>query len=350
MTGERLDALRIGSMVHGSDGQTNGTGKDTAFSVSVDVRRGTTTGISALDRALTVKALIDEATRPEDFVRPGHVFPLRAKEGGVLVRAGHTEAAVDLARMAGLKPAGVICEILDDDGAMARLPRLQEFAARHRLRIVSIADLIEHRRRTEKFVRRLVTTKLPTPHGEFALHLYEDALSGSQHLALVRGEVAGRADVLVRVHSSCITGDTLLSLRCDCGQQLAGALARIGEEGQGVLLYLNQEGRGIGLLNKMRCYALQDQGLDTVQANEALGLKPDLRDYGIGAQILSDLGLTTLRLLTNNPRKIIGLEGHRLAVTGRVPIEVRPNGHNERYIRTKKEKLGHIIGGLEAAV
>jgi 3,4-dihydroxy 2-butanone 4-phosphate synthase/GTP cyclohydrolase II len=341
MTGERLDALKIHDMVMAP--QPGSPGKDTAFSVSVDARNGTTTGISAKDRALTVKALIDPETRPEDFIRPGHIFPLRAKTGGVLVRAGHTEAAADMARMAALLPAGVICEILNEDGTMARVPELLAFAKKHGLKIITIADLIEYRRKHEKYVVRIVTTKLPTPHGEFVLHLFEDAISGSQHLALVRGEVAGKKDVLVRVHSSCITGDTLLSMRCDCGQQLQGALEKIGEEGEGVLLYLNQEGRGIGLLNKMKCYALQDQGMDTVEANEALGLKPDLRDYGIGAQILADLGLSTLRILTNNPRKIVGIEGHGLSVTGRVPIQFETNKHNARYIKTKKEKMGHIF-------
>jgi 3,4-dihydroxy 2-butanone 4-phosphate synthase/GTP cyclohydrolase II len=342
MTAERLDALQIHAMVdphaHGGPG-----GRDTAFAVSVDARLGTTTGISAADRARTIKTLISPKSRPLDLARPGHVFPLRARDGGVLVRAGHTEAAVDLARLAGLYPAGVICEILNPDGTMSRVPQLVKFAKRHRLKMITIADLIDHRRKNERLVRCLVQAKLPTKHGEFKLHLYEESLTGKQHIALVKGELKGAKDVLVRVHSSCITGDTLFSMRCDCGQQLDAALQRISKEKAGVLLYLSQEGRGIGLLNKLRSYQLQDGGMDTVQANEALGFKADLREYGIGAQVLADLGLTTIRILTNNPRKIVGIEGYGLKVTDRVAIQMPPNAHNARYIKTKKEKLGHFL-------
>jgi 3,4-dihydroxy 2-butanone 4-phosphate synthase / GTP cyclohydrolase II len=342
MTAERLDALQILPMVdpHAHGGPA---GKDTAFSVSVDARHGTSTGISAHDRWKTVKALIHPKSRPADLVRPGHVFPLRAKDGGVLVRAGHTEAAVDLARLAGQYPAGVVCEILNPDGTMARVPQLVKFARRHRLKMITIADLIDHRRRHERLVRCLVQARLPTPFGEFKLFLYEETLTGKQHIALVKGEPRSAKNVLVRVHSSCITGDTLFSLRCDCGQQLEAALKKISSEKCGVLLYLSQEGRGIGLLNKIRSYQLQDKGLDTVQANLALGFKPDLREYGIGAQVLADLGLTTIRILTNNPRKLVGIEGYGLKIVGRVPIQIPPNPHNARYFKTKREKLGHFL-------
>ncbi len=341
MNSARLDALQIDPMVQGARAAV--PGRDTAFAVSVDAGRGTTTGISANDRCATIKALIKPDAKPEDFVRPGHIFPLRGKEGGVLVRAGHTEAALDLSRLAGLKSAGVICEIMKDDGTMARVPELIRFARRHSLKIVTIQALIEYRRSNEILVRRVASAKLPTRFGNFSLHVYEEALTGRQHIALVQGEVLKAKNVLVRVHSSCITGDTLFSLRCDCGGQLESSLRRIAKEGLGVLLYLSQEGRGIGLVNKIKSYALQEQGLDTVEANEALGLKADLREYGIGAQILSDLGLTTVRLLTNNPRKIVGIEGYGLRVTGREPIQIPPNVHNLRYIRAKKEKLGHLL-------
>lgn len=338
--GPVLDALKIEPMV---PKPATGPGRDTAFSVSVDVRKGTSTGISAADRSATIRRLIDPDSRPEDFVRPGHIFPLRSKRGGVLVRAGHTEASIDLARMAGLKAAGVICEIMNPNGSMARVPQLMRFAKTHRLKIVTIADLIEYRRRNERMVVPVADTRLPTTHGEFRLHVYQESLKGRQHLALVRGEVRGAKDVLVRVHSSCITGDTLFSLRCDCGAQLEAAVKRIAKEGRGVLLYLAQEGRGIGLVKKIQAYVLQDQGLDTVEANQALGFKADLREYGIGAQILSDLGLTTIRILTNNPRKIVGIDGFGLKVTSRVPIQMPANKHNARYIAAKRKKLGHLL-------
>ncbi len=340
----RLDELKIEPMVSASP--LPAPGRDTAFTVSVDAREGTTTGISAEDRAATIARLLDRDSRPEDFIRPGHIFPLRAREGGVLVRAGHTEAAVDLARLAGLRAAGVICEIMSLDGTMARVPQLMRFAKRHRLKIITIRDLIEHRRRHEKLVRRLASSLLPTRFGDFTLHLYEEVLTGKQHLALVRGEVAGKRKVLVRVHSSCLTGDVLFSARCDCGSQLEAALRRIAREARGVLLYLAQEGRGIGLPNKIRAYTLQDQGLDTVEANKALGFSADLREYGIGAQILSDLGLSTLRVLTNNPRKIVGIEGYGLRVVERVPIQIPPNRHNARYFDAKRRKLGHLIDAV----
>ena len=340
MLSEQLDRLQIRPMV---ETQPGGPGRDTAFAVSVDVRKGTTTGISARDRALTVSRLIDPRSGPADFVRPGHVFPLRARSGGVLVRAGHTEAAIDLARMAGSTPAGVICEIMNPDGSMARVPQLLRFARRHGLRIVTIQSLIEYRRAHEKLVERMVSADLPTPFGAFTLHVYQETLTGKQHVAMAMGEVDGARDILVRVHSSCITGDTLFSLRCDCGAQLEAALRRIAAEGRGVLLYMAQEGRGIGLVKKIQAYVLQDQGLDTVEANVALGFKPDLREFGIGAQILSDLGLSSIRLLTNNPRKIVGLEGFGLKVSGRVPIQIPANAHNVRYLRTKQRKMGHLL-------
>ncbi|MGB9741878.1 MAG: bifunctional 3,4-dihydroxy-2-butanone-4-phosphate synthase/GTP cyclohydrolase II [candidate division WOR-3 bacterium] len=322
----------------------------TAWTVSVDAVKGTTTGISAHDRAVTIKTLVDPAARPEDLARPGHIFPLVAREGGVLVRAGHTEAAVDLARLSGLKPAGVLCEIMADDGRMARLPELKKLAKRFGLKILTIKDLIEYRRQQEILIQRLVETDLPTRYGNFRLIVYEDRIEGYAHLALVKGEVAGKERVLVRVHSQCLTGDVLHSLRCDCGEQLAKAMQMIAEAGCGVLLYMRQEGRGIGITNKIRAYALQDKGLDTVDANLALGFPPDLRDYGIGAQILCDLGLSSIRLLTNNPRKVIGLAGFGLKIVERVPIVVKPNRRNLKYLITKRDRLGHILGEIEKGV
>lgn len=338
MTAERLGQLGIPSLA-GFGGDRHGT----AFMVSIDAREGTTTGISAADRARTIRAAVDPATRPEDLVKPGHVFPLQAKEGGVLRRPGHTEAAVDLARLAGLPPAGVICEILNEDGTMARLPQLVEFAARHGLKIISIADLIRHRREREVLVRRLSRVKLPTRRGDFDLIAYEDLLSGDVHMALVKGEVAGVDGVLVRVHSECLTGDVFGSRRCDCGEQLDRAMRMIEAEGRGVVLYMRQEGRGIGLQNKLRAYELQEAGYDTVEANAALGLPADARDYGTGAQILADLGLHRIRLLTNNPRKYAGLAGYGLEIAARVPLTVAPNPANARYLEAKRTKLGHLL-------
>lgn len=335
--GQRLDELDLGLMV-----SENTEAQGTAFTVSVDAAE-VTTGISAYERALTIKKIIDPRTRPQDLRRPGHIFPLRAREGGVLKRAGHTEAAVDLARLAGLYPAGVICEIMNDDGTMARVPQLMEFCRRHGLKIITIADLIKYRRRTEKLIRRVAETNLPTRYGHFRAIAYEDILEKQGHLALVKGTVDDGQPVLVRVHSECLTGDVFGSYRCDCGEQLERALAMIEAEGRGVLLYMRQEGRGIGLLNKIKAYKLQEEGKDTVEANEALGFPADLRDYGIGAQILVDLGIRELRLLTNNPRKIAGLEGYGLRVVERVPLEIKPNGVNQRYLRTKKDKLGHLL-------
>jgi 3,4-dihydroxy 2-butanone 4-phosphate synthase/GTP cyclohydrolase II len=345
MAGARLDELHIPVMV-----SNNTSEQQTAFHVSIGAKGKITTGISAHDRAATVKAAVDPATKPEDLSRPGHVFPLRASEGGVLKRAGHTEAAVDLARMAGLYPAGVICEIMKEDGTMARLPELMKVAEEHGLKMVTIADLIEYRRRNERLIAKVAEVDLPTKYGHFRAHAYRSLTDGKAHLALVMGDVAGKSDVLVRVHSECLTGDVLGSLRCDCGDQLASALKEIDKEGTGVLLYMAEEGRGIGLLNKLRAYELQEQGHDTVEANVALGFAPDLRDYGIGAQILSDLGLTSIRLLTNNPRKIVGLEGYGLTVTERVPLKVKAHAGNVNYLKTKKDKMGHHLSDADLLI
>ena len=339
LTPERADALDLKPM---TDQNTDPHG--TAFTVSVDghERVGVTTGISTQDRATTIRLLAEETTRPGDLRRPGHIFPLRAVPGGVLRRVGQTEASVDLARLAGLPPVGVICEILDADGSMARRPQLENFAREHGLKFITVAQLVAYRLPRERLVRRVATVQLPTPHGEFQLIGYENTLDDREHVALVRGEVSGKDDVLVRMHSECLTGDVFQSMRCDCGEQLSAAMARIQEEGQGVVVYLRQEGRGIGLHNKLRAYELQDRGQDTVEANLALGFKPDLRDYGIGAQILLDLGLRRIRILTNNPKKIVGLEGYGLEVSGREPLSVEPGAHNAQYLETKRQKLGHL--------
>ena len=341
LTPERLDQLEIPLMV-----SNNSSARETAMCVSIEAKEKTSTGISAADRAATIQTVLNAGTRPSDLARPGHVFPLRAREGGVLVRAGHTEAAVDLARLAGCAPAGVICEIMNRDGSMARVPDLIKFAKRHGLIVITIADLIRYRMANERLVKRVATATLPTEFGEFRLFAYDSLLDGQTHLALVCGEVGDGLDIMVRVHSKCLTGDVFHSARCDCGPQLHTAMKRIADEGRGVLLYLNQEGRGIGLANKIRAYELQDQGFDTVEANERLGFKPDQRDYGIGAQILRDLGVNTMRLLTNNPRKFVGLQGYGLAVSESVPLEIAASEFTKRYLKTKKEKLGHKLTGV----
>jgi 3,4-dihydroxy 2-butanone 4-phosphate synthase/GTP cyclohydrolase II len=341
MTGERLDELELPLAVN-----DNTTQFGTAFCVPIDAKYHVTTGISAADRAATILTAVDPSTKPSDLVRPGHVSPLRARAGGVLVRAGQTEAAVDLARIAGLFPAGVICEIMNEDGTMSRVPDLTKFAKRHSLPMITIADLIKYRMRTEALVHRVATAALPTDHGEFRVTAFESGLDKETHVALVKGDIGDGENVLVRVHSRCLTGDVFHSARCDCGAQLDAAMTRIEQEGRGILLYLNQEGRGIGLANKIRAYELQEQGLDTVEANERLGFKADQRDYGIGVQILKDLGVRSMRLLSNNPRKLVGLEGYGLSVAEWLPLEIAPSEHSARYLRTKRDKLGHKLRGL----
>ena len=337
-TGDRLKQLGVERMVT----QNRETFK-TDFQVSVDAARGVSTGISAADRAKTIQVMADPTALADDLVQPGHIFPLRAKSGGVLQRAGHTEAAVDLARLAGCRPIGVICEIMSDDGTMARLPELRKFARKHKLKICSIADLISYRRTREKLVERIEVVKMPTDYGDFDLHLYRSHTDGQHHIALVKGDLGRGERVLVRVHSECLTGDVFGSRRCDCGPQLQQAMKQVSDEGCGVILYMRQEGRGIGLGPKIQAYKLQEKGLDTVEANQKLGYGMDLREYGLGAQILCDLGLKTIRLLTNNPKKLVGLGGYGLKVIEQVPIRVKPNPHNERYLKTKREKLGHLL-------
>ncbi|MBU4346164.1 MAG: bifunctional 3,4-dihydroxy-2-butanone-4-phosphate synthase/GTP cyclohydrolase II [Candidatus Omnitrophica bacterium] len=342
MEEQRLNELSLQAMVRDKRTPNIKDPFSTAWIVSVDAARGITTGISAYDRARTIEALIDTQSKPDDLIRPGHIFPLKAQKGGVLVRAGHTEATVDLMRLCGLYPAGVICEIMNDDGTMARLKQLLGFAQQHNLKICSIADIIQYRRQIEKLIERISETVIPTEFGTFKLILYRDLTNNHFHIALTMGELGDPA-VLVRVHSECLTGDVFGSLRCDCGRQLKKAMEIIAREKKGAILYMSQEGRGIGLVDKIRAYGLQDKGLDTIQANEALGHKPDLRDYGIGAQILVDLGIKNIRLLTNNPRKIVGLKGYGLNVVERIPLEIKPNPLNYRYLKTKKEKLGHYL-------
>jgi 3,4-dihydroxy 2-butanone 4-phosphate synthase / GTP cyclohydrolase II len=341
MTPDRLDELQIPLMV-----SNNSSRFETAFCVSIEARERTTTGISAADRAATVLAAIDPATKPADLIRPGHVFPLRARNAGVLERTGQTEAAVDLARLAGLSPAGVICEIMNDDGSMARVPELREFALHHNILLITVADLIKYRLRTESVVKRAASTRLPTEYGEFRLHAFENQIDKQTHIALVCGDIGDGQDMLVRVHSQCLTGDVLRSVRCDCGAQLDKALCRIAAEGRGVLLYLSQEGRGIGLANKIRAYSLQDEGCDTVEANERLGFKADQRDYGIGVQILREIGVRSMRLLSNNPRKLVGIEGYGLSVTEWLPLEIPPSTSTRPYLAAMRSKLGHALRGV----
>jgi 3,4-dihydroxy 2-butanone 4-phosphate synthase / GTP cyclohydrolase II len=337
-TEERLKQLGVGEMV-----SQNREAFRTDFQVSVDACKGIGSGISAADRARTIQLMTDPRTMPEDLVQPGHVFPLRAKAGGVLQRAGHTEAAVDLVKLAGFRPVGVICEILNDDGTMSRLPQLRRFARKHKLKVCTIEALIKYRRSIEKLVERVEVVKMPTDFGDFRLHLYRSKVDGQHHLALVKGEVEGRKNVLVRVHSECLTGDVFGSRRCDCGPQLHQAMKQIDEAGAGVIVYMRQEGRGIGLAPKLMAYKLQEQGLDTVEANLKLGYGMDLREYGIGAQILADLGLKKIRLMTNNPKKVVGLDGYGLEITEQVPIRVKPNRHNQQYLKSKAEKMGHLL-------
>ncbi len=341
LTGERVEELKLPMM---SEANTSSFG--TAFTVSIEAKKGVTTGISAADRAVTILAAINPKSTHEDLARPGHIFPLRAKRGGVLQRAGQTEGSVDLARLAGLNPSGVICEIMNEDGTMSRVPELMEFAKHHHMKIVTIKDLIKYRTRIERFVRRETITVLPTDYGDFTVIAYANDVDANVHLALVKGEISKNDEVLVRVHSECLTGDVFGSKRCDCGEQLHKAMKIISKEGQGVILYMRQEGRGIGLVNKLRAYELQDKGLDTVEANLKLGFKPDLRDYGIGAQILVDLGVRKMRLMTNNPKKIVGLEGYGLKVVKRVPMEINPHERNLVYLKTKKKKLGHMLSNV----
>ncbi len=338
MTAERCQALGLNLMTGKNEAPLQ-----TAFTITIEAASGVTTGISAHDRARTIQVAIDPGSRPEDLVQPGHVFPLRGKDGGVLERTGHTEASIDLARLAGVIPAGVICEIMNPDGTMARVPDLEDYCSEHGLLMVTVADLISYRRRTEKLIERIVSTSLPTAMGDFNAVGYRSLVDDKHHVAMVKGQVSGKSDVLVRVHSECLTGDVFHSLRCDCGEQLVAAMAQIEDEGAGVLLYLSQEGRGIGLLNKLRAYKLQEEGFDTVDANLKLGLPADLRDYGIGAQILKDLGLSSIRILTNNPKKIIGMEGYGLTVSEQVPIQAVANAHNQDYLDTKRSRMGHTL-------